>query len=113
MQEALLELWNASFPEEELFGVISEQWKEMGWQGKDPSTDFRCNIVWLFFYIFESFFILCSSLKLMRADCFDRGGGFISLENLLFFAKNFPVLCQIFTKPLYFCFCCLCMKNLC
>ncbi|WZZ40609.1 hypothetical protein YC2023_036868 [Brassica napus] len=34
------------------------QWKEMGWQGKDPSTDFR-------------------------------GGGFISLENLLYFARNF------------------------
>ncbi|XP_014633425.1 ELMO domain-containing protein C-like isoform X3 [Glycine soja] len=31
----------------------------MGWQGKDPSTDFR-------------------------------GGGFISLENFLFFARNFP-----------------------
>eukprot|EP00268_Persea_americana_P021949 TRINITY_DN21825_c0_g1_i7.p1 TRINITY_DN21825_c0_g1~~TRINITY_DN21825_c0_g1_i7.p1 ORF type:complete len:140 (-),score=23.83 TRINITY_DN21825_c0_g1_i7:341-760(-) len=31
----------------------------MGWQGKDPSTDFR-------------------------------GGGFISLENLLFLAKNYP-----------------------
>uniref|UniRef100_A0A2N9ILA9 ELMO domain-containing protein n=1 Tax=Fagus sylvatica TaxID=28930 RepID=A0A2N9ILA9_FAGSY len=58
-QEALRALWNASFPEEELHGLISEQWKDMGWQGKDPSTDFR-------------------------------GGGFISLENLLFFAKNFP-----------------------
>jgi len=22
-------------------GTISEQWNEMGWQGKDPSTDFR------------------------------------------------------------------------
>uniref|UniRef100_A0A803LIF7 ELMO domain-containing protein n=1 Tax=Chenopodium quinoa TaxID=63459 RepID=A0A803LIF7_CHEQI len=58
-QEALRALWNASFPHEELHDLISEQWKEMGWQGKDPSTDFR-------------------------------GGGFISLENLLFFAKNFP-----------------------
>ncbi|MBA0610316.1 hypothetical protein Godav_011182, partial [Gossypium davidsonii] len=58
-QEALRALWNAAFPEEELRGLISEQWKEMGWQGKDPSTDFR-------------------------------GGGFISLENLLFFATNFP-----------------------
>ncbi|XP_030965808.1 ELMO domain-containing protein A-like isoform X4 [Quercus lobata] len=58
-QEALRALWNAAFPEEELRGLISEQWKDMGWQGKDPSTDFR-------------------------------GGGFISLENLLFFAKNFP-----------------------
>ncbi|XP_022843550.1 ELMO domain-containing protein A-like isoform X1 [Olea europaea var. sylvestris] len=57
-QEALRALWNAAFPGEELSGLISEQWKEMGWQGKDPSTDFR-------------------------------GGGFISLENLLFFARNF------------------------
>nr|XP_043623761.1 ELMO domain-containing protein A-like isoform X1 [Erigeron canadensis] len=58
-QEALRSLWKASFPEEELYGLISEQWKEMGWQGKDPSTDFR-------------------------------GGGFISLENLLYFARNYP-----------------------
>ncbi|XP_061375715.1 uncharacterized protein LOC133317850 isoform X2 [Gastrolobium bilobum] len=58
-QDALRALWNASFPEEKLHGLISEQWKEMGWQGKDPSTDFR-------------------------------GGGFISLENFLFFARNFP-----------------------
>lgn len=57
-QEALRSLWNLAFPGEELHGLISEQWKEMGWQGKDPSTDFR-------------------------------GGGYISLENLLFFAKNF------------------------
>ncbi|XP_006375164.3 uncharacterized protein LOC18105081 isoform X3 [Populus trichocarpa] len=62
-QEALKALWNAAFPEEELHGLISEQWKEMGWQGKDPSTDFR-------------------------------GGGFISLENLLFFARNFPTSFQ-------------------
>ncbi|KAL0373507.1 UNVERIFIED_CONTAM: ELMO domain-containing protein A [Sesamum radiatum] len=58
-QEALWALWRAAFPGEELHGLISEQWKEMGWQGKDPSTDFR-------------------------------GGGFISLENLLYFARNFP-----------------------
>ncbi|KAF3637956.1 putative autophagy-related protein 3-like [Capsicum annuum] len=59
LKEALKTLWKVAFPEEELRGLISEQWKEMGWQGKDPSTDFR-------------------------------GGGFISLENLLYFAKNFP-----------------------
>uniref|UniRef100_A0A175YGC9 ELMO domain-containing protein n=1 Tax=Daucus carota subsp. sativus TaxID=79200 RepID=A0A175YGC9_DAUCS len=58
-QEALRALWDAAFPEEELHDLVSEQWKEMGWQGKDPSTDFR-------------------------------GGGYISLENLLYFAKNFP-----------------------
>ncbi|KAF1877248.1 hypothetical protein Lal_00012019 [Lupinus albus] len=59
LQNALRALWNAAFPEEELRGLISEQWKEMGWQGKDPSTDFR-------------------------------GGGFISLENFLYFSRNFP-----------------------
>ncbi|KAH0456959.1 hypothetical protein IEQ34_014866 [Dendrobium chrysotoxum] len=58
-QEALRALWYVAFPEVELRGLITEQWKEMGWQGKDPSTDFR-------------------------------GGGFISLENLLFFARTFP-----------------------
>lgn len=58
-QKALKALWNAAFPDEELEGLISDKWKEMGWQGKDPSSDFR-------------------------------GGGFISLENLLFLAKNFP-----------------------
>lgn len=58
-RNALRALWYAAFPGEELHGLISEQWKEMGWQGKDPSTDFR-------------------------------GGGFISLENLLYFARNFP-----------------------
>ncbi|KAL6520544.1 hypothetical protein OROMI_032306 [Orobanche minor] len=57
-QEALRALWCATYPGQELQGLVSDQWKEMGWQGKDPSTDFR-------------------------------GAGFISLENLLFFAKTY------------------------
>ncbi|CAK9314784.1 unnamed protein product [Citrullus colocynthis] len=40
-QEALRALWNAAYPDIELKGMISEQWKEMGWQGPNPSTDFR------------------------------------------------------------------------
>ncbi|KAG0458042.1 hypothetical protein HPP92_022959 [Vanilla planifolia] len=60
-QESLRALWSATYPDEELQGLISEQWKEMGWQGKDPSTDFR-------------------------------GAGFISLENLIFFARKFSWL---------------------
>ncbi|GLT31803.1 hypothetical protein SLA2020_065120 [Shorea laevis] len=40
-QDALRALWSAVFPTDELCGLISKQWKEMGWQGKDPSTDFR------------------------------------------------------------------------
>lgn len=58
-QEALKALWHAAFPKSPLSGLVSIQWKEMGWQGTDPSTDFR-------------------------------GGGFISLENLLFFSKRYP-----------------------
>lgn len=58
-QNALRTLWEVSFPRRPLKGLVSEQWKEMGWQGTDPSTDFR-------------------------------GGGFVSLENLLFFAGRFP-----------------------
>lgn len=34
-------LWHAAYPERSLPGLVSDQWKEMGWQGADPSTDFR------------------------------------------------------------------------
>ncbi|KAL8511014.1 hypothetical protein ACS0TY_017732 [Phlomoides rotata] len=40
-QEALQALWDAAFPNVRLKGLISEQWKDMGWQGANPSTDFR------------------------------------------------------------------------
>lgn len=39
-QEALRALWYATYPDQELEGLVSEQWKDMGWQGRDPSTDF-------------------------------------------------------------------------
>ncbi|KAJ6769184.1 ELMO/CED-12 FAMILY PROTEIN [Salix koriyanagi] len=66
-QDALRALWSATYPDQELNGLISDQWKEMGWQGRDPSTDFR-------------------------------GAGFISLENLLFFAKTFTTSFQQLLK---------------
>ncbi|XP_059660967.1 uncharacterized protein LOC132307271 isoform X2 [Cornus florida] len=62
-QGALRALWCAAFPDIALKGLISEQWKDMGWQGHNPSTDFR-------------------------------GCGFISLENLLFFARTYPASFQ-------------------
>ncbi|MCL7033847.1 hypothetical protein MKW94_003375 [Papaver nudicaule] len=58
-QDALKQLWRLAYPSRELPPLKSELWKEMGWQGSDPSTDFR-------------------------------GGGFISLENLIYFAKKYP-----------------------
>nr|CAD1820223.1 unnamed protein product [Ananas comosus var. bracteatus] len=66
-QGALRALWHATYPDQELHGLVSDQWKEMGWQGRDPSTDFR-------------------------------GAGFISLENLLFFAKTFSTSFQRLLK---------------
>lgn len=39
--EVLRALWHAAYPEVELCDIMSEQWKEMRGQGKDPSTDFR------------------------------------------------------------------------
>ncbi|KAL3501022.1 hypothetical protein ACH5RR_035471 [Cinchona calisaya] len=66
-QEALRALWHATYPGQELYSLVSDQWKEMGWQGRDPSTDFR-------------------------------GAGFISLENLLFFAKTFSTSFQCLLK---------------
>ncbi|KAF0909732.1 hypothetical protein E2562_000062 [Oryza meyeriana var. granulata] len=58
-QDALRQLWRLAYPNRDIPPLQSELWKEMGWQGTDPSTDFR-------------------------------GGGFISLENLIFFARNYP-----------------------
>ncbi|KAG6521846.1 hypothetical protein ZIOFF_018979 [Zingiber officinale] len=40
-QDALRELWKLAYPNRELPSLKSELWKEMGWQGSDPSTDFR------------------------------------------------------------------------
>ncbi|CAN1246385.1 ELMO domain-containing protein A [Linum grandiflorum] len=59
-QDALKKLWRLAYPDRQLPALKSELWKEMGWQGCDPSTDFR-------------------------------GGGYISLENLIYFATTYPV----------------------
>lgn len=40
-EKMVLKLWKLSCPNIELQNRISEQWKDIGFQGKDPSTDFR------------------------------------------------------------------------
>ncbi|XP_023751414.2 uncharacterized protein LOC111899786 isoform X2 [Lactuca sativa] len=40
-QKALIDLWYLAYPDVKLQGLTSEQWKDMGWQGVNPSTDFR------------------------------------------------------------------------
>ncbi|KAG0260240.1 hypothetical protein DFQ27_003639 [Actinomortierella ambigua] len=40
-ERKLITLWNLMKPREELTGRYTKQWTEIGFQGKDPSTDFR------------------------------------------------------------------------
>ncbi|KAK2995703.1 hypothetical protein RJ640_007781 [Escallonia rubra] len=73
-QQALKALWIAAYPDITLKGLISEQWKDMGWQGPNPSTDFR----------------YCSANFMKFEKHGLRGCGVLSLENLLFFARTYP-----------------------
>lgn len=43
VQDGLRQLWRLAFPDTTIPPLKSEAWKEMGWQGTDPSTDFRYN----------------------------------------------------------------------
>lgn len=58
-ERKLLALWNALMPDMKLESRITKQWQEIGFQGDDPSTDFR-------------------------------GMGILGLENLLYFATEYP-----------------------
>lgn len=40
-QAALKKLWGVAFPGEQFISFKTERWKDMGWQGTDPATDFR------------------------------------------------------------------------
>jgi len=40
-EKLLMRLWDLSFPEEELESRISKKWQKLGFQGTDPSSDFR------------------------------------------------------------------------
>lgn len=45
LQDALRQLWRLAYPDRQLPALKSEAWKDMGWQGSDPSTDFRCAVI--------------------------------------------------------------------
>lgn len=84
-QDALRQLWRLAYPHRDVPPLKSELWKDMGWQGPDPSTDFRWHIIhvvisWILDVKFNIVILV-----------FFRSGGFISLENLIFFAENYPV----------------------
>lgn len=39
--DMMQKLWDITFPGLRFEGLVNTKWEEMGWQGKDPSTDFR------------------------------------------------------------------------
>ncbi|KAE8707880.1 ELMO/CED-12 family protein isoform 3 [Hibiscus syriacus] len=89
-QDALKQLWRLAYPNRELPSLKSELWKDMGWQGPEPSTDFRYAKDFSLTVYLPPFshpdVYACSWLF----HCCSKGGGFISLENLIFFAKKYP-----------------------
>jgi hypothetical protein len=40
-EKKLLELWDLLMPGRPLDARVSDSWKEIGFQGEDPKTDFR------------------------------------------------------------------------
>lgn len=40
-EQQLMELWRRAFPDEPLEQRVTKQWGKLGFQGKDPATDFR------------------------------------------------------------------------
>jgi hypothetical protein len=57
-EKLLKRLWDISFPDRKLKNRISPQWKDMGFQGTDPATDFRGGGVfglWNLIYFAETY----------------------------------------------------------
>ncbi|KQJ89522.1 hypothetical protein BRADI_4g26210v3 [Brachypodium distachyon] len=92
-QDALKELWRLAYPNRQLPPLKSELWKEMGWQNSDPASDFRFIFLMIIFH--EIIFCFCQHF-LHRSGCSGelcnacRAGGVMSLENLIYFARNYP-----------------------
>ena len=60
---SLERLWKLTFPDDAYVEGKNPKWRDMGWQGDHPSSDFR-------------------------------GGGLLSLENLIYFAERKPLAYQ-------------------
>lgn len=61
-EQKLLELWSLLMPARELESRVSNSWKDIGFQGDDPKTDFRGmgilgleNLQYVFFFNSENF----------------------------------------------------------
>lgn len=114
VQAALMQLWEAAFPEHAFpKGIRSAQWKQMGWQGEDPATDFR-QATQLARRLPPATPSLLGTPCSAEGTCPNstrhssrrppqhqpsthrrpsracRGGGFLALESLLFLARSEP-----------------------
>ncbi|KAJ3679445.1 hypothetical protein LUZ60_017456 [Juncus effusus] len=66
-QEALKALWHASFPETELTNLVSEQWKDMGWQEDEEAFDI----------------LYCIAFELMDAQWLAMGASYMQFKDVL------------------------------
>lgn len=110
LQDALKLLWRLAYPDRVLPSLKSDLWKEMGWQGPDPSTDFRyvtnltrdrISEAKHLIVVVSAENVIYTTLLSENLNSLFRGGGFISLENLIFFAQKYQV-CILYLDKYYF-----------
>ncbi|KAJ4830588.1 hypothetical protein Tsubulata_004760 [Turnera subulata] len=108
-QDALKQLWRLAYPDRELPSLKSELWKEMGWQGTDPSTDFRCvETMWNMIWVGDSYhwrilsilpanirFVLLSELDSYSNSLFELLISIEKLEPVIWVEMHKPCFCDL------------------
>lgn len=89
-QDALKKLWRLAFPTREIPPLKSELWKEMGWQGTDPSTDFRLAKCWMLNFTINvpQFHIISLSSFLGVEDLYLSRISYILLRSIRFVTNS-------------------------
>lgn len=77
LQDALRQLWKLAYPNRDIPSLKSERWKEMGWQGPDPSTDFRYAGMNTRIFLKSNWCLIATSLIFCThyAHAFETGNG--------------------------------------
>jgi hypothetical protein len=83
-EQQLLELWRRAFPDEPLEQRVTKQWGKLGFQGKDPATDFRGAGVYSLANLLHLSERYNSFFKSLVASAFPFAITSINLTNVLF-----------------------------
>lgn len=83
-ENKLLKLWRLLMPESPLECRISKQWQDIGFQGDNPSTDFRGMSIDLLRFRWK-----CQKMNSSHDFSSSLGMGLLGLENLLYFAEEY------------------------